>query len=56
MELFKRRENIEKYNKKALYVLIREMTNEKTQDISKVVNIIKKDFKEKFKVYEQIAR
>lgn len=55
MELFRRRENIEKYNKKALYVLIREMTDEKTQDISRVVNLIKKDFKEKFKAYEQIA-
>ena len=56
IELFKIRENIEKYNKKALYVLIREMTNEKTQDISKVVNIIKKDFKEKYKLYERSAR
>jgi len=55
MELFRRRENIEKYNKKALYVLIREMTDEKTQDISRVVNIIKKDFKEKYKIYEQTA-
>jgi hypothetical protein len=55
MELFRRRENIEKYNKKALYVLIREMTDEKTQDISRVVNIIKKDFKEKYKKYEQSA-
>ena len=55
MELFRRRENIEKYNKKALYVLIREMTDEKTQDISRVVNLIKKDFKEKFNTYESIA-
>lgn len=55
MELFRRRENIEKYNKKALYVLIREMTDEKTQDISRVVNIIKKDFKEKYRIYEQTA-
>tara|TARA_R110000765_G_scaffold421922_1_gene528487 strand:+ start:61 stop:579 length:519 start_codon:yes stop_codon:yes gene_type:complete len=54
LELFRRRENIEKYNKKAIYVLIREMTNEKTQDISKVVNIIKKEFKEKFVIYENI--
>jgi len=54
LELFRRRENIEKYNKKAIYVLIREMTNEKTQDISKVVNIIKKEFKEKFTIYESI--
>ena len=56
LELFRRRENIEKYNKKALYVLIREMTNEKTQDISRVVNVIKRDFKEKYKIYERISR
>ena len=56
IELFRRRENIEKYNKKALYVLIREMTNEKTQDISRVVNVIKRDFKEKYKIYESISR
>jgi hypothetical protein len=54
LELFRRRENIEKYNKKALYVLIREMTNEKTQDISKVVNIIKKEFKQRLAEYEGI--
>lgn len=51
LELFRRRENIEKYNKKALYVLIREMTNERTQDISKVVNIMKKEFKKKYASY-----
>ena len=53
LELFKRRENIEKYNKKALYVLIREMTNERTQDISKVVNIIKKEFEKKYIDYDR---
>jgi len=52
LELFKQRENIEKYNKKALYLLIREMTNERTQDISKVVNIIKKEYIEKYNMYE----
>lgn len=56
LELFKRRDNIEKYNKKALYVLIREMTNQKTQDISKVVNVIKKEFKRKLSIYQNIDR
>jgi hypothetical protein len=54
LELFRRRENIEKYNKKALYVLIREMTDEKTQDISKVVNIIKKEFNKKLIDYNKV--
>ena len=39
---------IEIFNKKALYILIREMTNTKTQHITKVVNVIKKDFTENF--------
>ena len=30
------------YNKKALYILIREMTDVKTSDITKVVNIFKR--------------
>ena len=53
LQIFRTRENIEKYNKKALYLLIREMTNERTQDISKVVNVFKKHYLEKFAAYEQ---
>jgi hypothetical protein len=55
LEIFRRRENIEKYNKKALYVLIREMTDERTQDISKVVNVIKKEFNEKLFDYNKVV-
>jgi hypothetical protein len=55
LEIFRRRENIEKYNKKALYVLIREMTDERTQDISKVVNVIKKEFNEKLCDYNRVV-
>lgn len=53
LELFRRRANIEKYNKKALYLMIREMTNESTKDISKVVNYFKKEYKIKFEIYDQ---
>ena len=53
LQIFRTRENIEKYNKKALYLLIREMTNERTQDISKVVNVIKKHFMEKYIAYDR---
>ena len=53
LELFKRRANIEKYNKKALYLMIREMTNESTKDISKVVNFFKKEYKEKYEIYDK---
>lgn len=38
VELFRRAENIENFNKKALYLMIREMTDCKTSYITKVVN------------------
>ena len=38
LELFKRRADLENFNKKALYIMIREMTDVKTQHITKVVN------------------
>jgi len=40
--MFRRRENIENFNKKALYILIREMTGSKTQHITRIVNVMKK--------------
>ena len=48
LRLFEERKNIEIFNKKALYILIREMTDTKTQHITKVVNVIKRDFSENF--------
>ena len=41
LELFRRSENIENFNKKHLYLLIREMTDCKTHYITKVVNVMK---------------
>ena len=41
LELFRRSEHIENFNKKHLYLLIREMTDCKTHYITKVVNIMK---------------
>ena len=38
MELFRNVKALEFFNKKALYLLIREMTNHKTQYITKVIN------------------
>ena len=48
IQLFRERENIENFNKKALYIMIREMTNTRTQYITKVVNTIKKEYSETF--------
>ena len=41
LELFRRRENIENFNKKALYIMIREMTGSNTQHITRVINQMK---------------
>ena len=45
IELFKQRNDIENFNKKSLYILIREMTNVNTSHITKVVNVFKKKYK-----------
>ena len=42
LELFRKRGNIENFNKKALYIMIREMTGSNTQHITRVVNQMKK--------------
>ena len=41
LELFRRSQFIENFNKKHLYLLIREMTDCKTHYITKVVNVMK---------------
>ena len=42
VELIDMRDNIENFNKKALYILIREMTGSNTQHITRVINVTKK--------------
>lgn len=46
LELFRIRKTIDTFNKKAMYYLIRERTNLKTQKITKVLSILKEDFSE----------
>ena len=41
LEIFRRRQNIENFNKKALYIMIREMTSSNTQHITRVINQMK---------------
>ena len=41
IEMFRRREHIENFNKKALYIMIREMTGSNTQHITRVINQMK---------------
>ena len=45
LELMKRNDEIENHNKKALYILIREMTNVHTTHITNVINKFKKHYK-----------
>jgi len=49
--LFKRRENLEIFNKKALYIYIREMTEVDTPVITKVTKILKKLYKKLYSEY-----
>ena len=51
--LFKRRENLEIFNKKALYIYIREITNVDTPIITKVTKILKKLYKKLYDEYIQ---
>jgi len=41
LELFRKRKDIENFNKKALYIMIREMTGSNTQHITRVINQMK---------------
>ena len=45
VELMKNREDIENFNKKSLYILIREMTDVNTSHITKVTNVLKRHYK-----------
>ena len=51
LELMVKREEIENFNKKALYILIREMADVDTSHITKVVNVMKKHYKKISKEY-----
>jgi len=51
VDLMKAREDIENFNKKALYILIREMTDVETTHITSVVNTLKKHYKKLLNKY-----
>ena len=51
--LFKRRENLEIFNKKALYIYIREMTGVETPVITKVTKILKKLYRRLYTEYSE---
>ena len=51
IDLMKAREDIENFNKKAIYILIREMTDVETTHITSVVNTLKKHYKKLLNKY-----
>ena len=48
LTIFKTRNDLEIFKKKALYIYIREMTDCKTPDLTKVISVLKKDFYDKY--------
>ena len=52
LHIFRIKGNIENFNKKALYILIREMTQSNTQHITRVINVMKKYQKGIYKVFQ----
>ena len=53
LHIFETRENIENFNKKALYIFIRERTGLETTNITRVIKVLKRLYEEKFREYEQ---
>ena len=53
LHIFEERENIEQFNKKALFVFIRERTGLETNNITKVIKVLKQIYSTKFLEYEQ---
>jgi hypothetical protein len=51
LELFRKRDQLDVFNKKALYIYIREMIDVKTPKITKISNVLHKIFKEKYMFY-----
>lgn len=51
LELFRKREDIEIFNKKAIYIYIREIIDVKTPKITKISNILYKHFKKYYVFY-----
>jgi len=51
LELFRKRDGIDIFNKKALYIYIHEMIDVKTPKITKIVNVLQDIFKKNYVFY-----
>ena len=55
IELFRRKESLEIFNKKALYIYVREMTNANTQFVTKIVKILKEKYIKMYNDYDRLG-
>lgn len=55
MSLFRKKESLELFNKKALYIYIREMTNANTQHITKVIKSLREKYVKMFNDYDRLG-
>jgi hypothetical protein len=55
LELFRKKESLEIFNKKALYIYIREMTNANTQQVTKVIKVLKEKYVKMFNDYDKLG-
>ena len=55
LELFRKREYLENFNKKALYIMIREMTGSNTQHITRVINEMKKYYLNMLQEFSEVG-
>ena len=55
IELFRKRDNLEIFNKKALYIYVREMTNANTQQITKIVKLLKSKYVQMYNDYDLLG-
>lgn len=53
LELFRQRKLLDTYNKKVLYVLVKERADVPTHKITKVVNLLRKNFRAEFNKYQK---
>ncbi len=55
VDLFRKKESLELFNKKALYIYIREMTDANTQQVTKVVKLLKDKYVKMFNDYDRLG-
>ena len=55
VELFRKKESLEIFNKKALYIYVREMTNANTQFVTKVVKLLKEKYSKMYNDYDRLG-